>query len=366
MISLITLICMICCIFLPTLFFHSPNEEAGHSLQGSLQEQRLRASFASFTHEHRRLYLTEEEKDSRFKIFMKNMRQIEEFNGKESGVTLGANKFVDLTDDEFQKHYTRKPKTFSLRSTTYHIKAEGGSSNLKDNVDIDWVRDKQVTMPVKDQAMCGSCWTFGSTNALEGLYARTNKKLLRFSEQNMVDCCNKEHGCMTGLGCNGGLATDSFPFLKKYGVTTEAAYPYHALDMTCKEEQIKKTGGEFFKINDFGKVPEKKNTEILEKLKIGPLSISLDVPFALRFYKEGVIKGACPIKSEDWRLLDHTVTLVGAGNDATDGPYWKIMNSWGPNWGKDGYTYIKRDLTDGAIAPCGMNLDVYWVAQLNS
>lgn len=34
-----------------------------------------------------------------------------------------------------------------------------------------------------DQSVCGSCWSFGTTGAIEGAYFVKYKKLLRLSQQ---------------------------------------------------------------------------------------------------------------------------------------------------------------------------------------
>ena len=37
------------------------------------------------------------------------------------------------------------------------------------------------------------------------------------------------------------------------------------------------------------------------------------------------------------------MTLVGYGTDEKYGDYWLVRNSWGTNWGENGYIRIKRE-----------------------
>ena len=44
------------------------------------------------------------------------------------------------------------------------------------------------------------------------------------------------------------------------------------------------------------------------------------------------------------RTTNHAVVIVGYNADYVT-PYWIIRNSWGPNWGANGYLYIKWGLS---------------------
>ena len=78
-----------------------------------------------------------------------------------------------------------------------------------------------------------------------------------------------------------------------------------------------------------------------------PISIAIEADqSAFQYYKDGVFTEACGTN------LDHGVLAVGYGTmDGTD--YYRVKNSWGPSWGKDGYIYLERGVSqDGG--QCGM------------
>ena len=59
-------------------------------------------------------------------------------------------------------------------------------------------------------------------------------------------------------------------------------------------------------------------------------------------YSGGIITIACGT------IIDHAVLIIGYGTDSESNlPYWLVKNSWGTNWGEEGYFRIMRSLVDG-------------------
>ena len=65
------------------------------------------------------------------------------------------------------------------------------------NATKDWRADGSVGM-IRDQGICGSCWSFSGTFAIEASHQITNKVLEDFSEQSGADCVTTSFGCRGG------------------------------------------------------------------------------------------------------------------------------------------------------------------------
>lgn len=65
-------------------------------------------------------------------------------------------------------------------------------------------------------------------------------------------------------------------------------------------------------------------------------------------YRRGVLGPSSKCGTE----LDHALLIVGFGESAAGGAYWICKNSWGSNWGEDGY--ISRSNSTSSLGECGV------------
>jgi C1A family cysteine protease len=251
-----------------------------------------------------------------------NIARIKRHNDMNKNYKLGENEYTDedintLKDKLLAKNFHFEPV---LKQT---------SSGLEHKDRFFW--DKHVS-EVKNQGRCGSCWAFSAVGAIESMIAiKYNLSAVPLSEQNVVDCSKRNHGC------DGGLMHLAFEDIKEMGgIALEKDYPYKAGNHACKD--IKKY--DMTKDIDYTFVPSNNLPEMIHSIHQNPLCVAVDAnSFEFIFYKEGIFD--LDVKNMH---LSHAVLLTGY--DMTSPiPYWKMKNSWSKHWGEDGYMRLK--MTDG-------------------
>jgi len=155
--------------------------------------------FVKFVAEHGKSYATTEEYNFRLGVFAEKFEFIMKHNAENADDhTVGVNHFMDMTMDEYKKHFGYKKNLNNVRNVTTI------TADVAEN--IDW-RDNNAVNAVRNQGGCGSCWSFSTIAAVEGAYAKQIGTLASFSEQMLVDCDPVDQGC------NGGLMDNAFEFL---------------------------------------------------------------------------------------------------------------------------------------------------------
>lgn len=239
------------------------------------------------------------------------------------------NKFCNYSKQEFQNTFLGLNVRTKSRGPMHYEKYDPTTP-----VQIDWSSLGAVTK-VKDQGNCGSCWAFSTTGDMEGT-AFTHFGVKRnLSEQNLVDCVAADYQCQ------GGLPSDAFDYVIRNGIQQESEYKYTAKSDMCKY----KKDLQVFKIDSWVQLPENETLIASYVFKNGPVSIGINADL-MQFYSQGIITN---VTECDPTSLDHAVLIVGYG-EYKKVKYWKVKNSWGLNWGENGYFRIIRG--KGA---CGLN-----------
>nr|XP_058925994.1 cathepsin W isoform X1 [Kogia breviceps] len=160
-----------------------------------------------------------------------------------------------------------------------------------------------------------------------------------------------------GNGCKGGFVWDAFVTVLNYsGLASDKDYPFkgNSKPHRCLAKKHKKVAW----IQDFIMLQPCEQSIARYLATQGPITVTINKKL-LQQYQKGVIK-ATPTTC-DPQLVDHSVLLVGFGKSkSAEGrqaeavsswshphprysiPYWILKNSWGANWGEEGYFRLHR------------------------
>jgi C1A family cysteine protease len=281
--------------------------------------------FTAWKAQYNKLYSSSEEEAARFETFKLSIDRVQARNAKSGSATFGLTKYADMTPEEFKSTllgYIRPAE----RSDVGVLSPKG----IDVPQTLDW-RNQNMVTPVKNQEQCGSCWAFSVTENIESMYCMKNQidctTFPPLSPQEIVDCDTVDQGC------NGGDPPTAYQFIMtEGGLEDDSDYPYTAQDGTCNFQAslVKVT------ITNWQYATQNSDETTMQSNLVswGPLSICVDAE-PWQDYTSGVL-----MASDCSNQLDHCVQLVGY--DMTQStPFWIVRNSWGSDWGENGYIRLQ-------------------------
>ncbi len=212
---------------------------------------------------------------------------------------------------------------------------------------FDW-RDHGVYLNVLDQGDCGSCWAFATTAAFWSNsilnYRKGNPEVSKvgadgklesdiadapmpppmMSAQPLLNCIAKSKG-----DCGGGWHGSAFNHFVEFGAIL-SEQEYTATVNPCKQKMGTKAVTWDYVNYPVDQLPSVKQLkEAL--LEHGPLAVLIRIDEPLKAYKGGVFNERNP------GTVNHAVLMLGWDDSKKA---WLLLNSWGTQWGEDGYAWV--------------------------
>ena len=293
-----------------------------------------------------------EKHKNNYNIFENNYELIKstknDLSGGNSSFTVELNKYADLIDfnennsDDLNYKLSSTDnivKTFDFQLLFKNLLRPLNKKKKKnENIPVNWNNTEYLSQ-VKDQGQCGSCYAFSTTNVLETFMRINNFTVDRLSEQQIVDCSPNDYGCQ------GGFMHTSLDFIiDNKGLLSNEYYQYIGKKQNCTDSKIQQNivGSN---ISEYEFVIPSSVQDLKDCVTKTPIAIAVDANNVFfRFYKKGVID----VSPQKNNVLNHAVVLVGFDYDE-DGMYWIIQNSWGKDWGDNGFCKIRVQEGNGVL-----------------
>jgi hypothetical protein len=318
---------------------------AGYTSYAQMSMTDLQAVFAEFKEQYGKKYSTKKEEAMRFKNFIACMARIDERNANvvsHGGTAIhGISVFADLSLDEMKlkRGYLKdsENEVGGLKKKDAVVPKHDGTLSASNWVDLYTTTGRMTT---ENQGDCGDCWAFSSTQQIEsdalrhGLITRDQS----LSVQQVVSCDTADNGVSsdyTSYGCSGGTVTNGYNYAwNAGGLVLWSEYPYVSnagKTHSCKTSLIKQERMVVTVTNYYGVYTEQSMSDYI--LATGPLSVLVDSS-TWETYQGGVFAEDCGSN------VDHAVQIIGVD---TEKGYWIVRNSWGSQWGVNGYAYVKMN-----------------------
>ena len=303
-----------------------------------LSDNEKESLFEEFKYNFGKSYVSEEEEKLRFQHFRSFLQKVDTRNEREQnegGTAIhGVTIFSDYSEEEFSAKYLGYRPSSVAKGASRKEKTLAKVDTYKGSLKaVDW--SDVLTTEVKDQGECGSCWAFSvasqmESDAIRKGYLTTSDSL---ATQQIVSCDSTSEGYdddIANYGCDGGNTETAYEYVEKVGgLQLAKKYEYisgvteETESCDVDEDKLVITVSKYYTVDN-------EDDMIDYVLSTGPLSVCLDAS-DWSSYVEGIVSSCTSVPN-------HCVQVVGV--DTTNN-YWKVRNSWGTDWGDEGYIYLK-------------------------
>mmetsp|Transcript_116385 Transcript_116385/g.336175 ORF Transcript_116385/g.336175 Transcript_116385/m.336175 type:complete len:283 (+) Transcript_116385:100-948(+) len=213
---------------------------------------------------------------------------------------------------------------------------------------FDW-RDrdgKNWLTPVVSQGDCGSCYTISTVHMLTARHriSKRDTSLPPFSVSFPLYCSEFNQGC------DGGYGFLQSKWSEDVGLVPESCAPFSTGGGSCQALSECNLGATRFRafnhhyVGGYYGGSDEANIK-QELVENGPVVMSFEPTEDFMYYKDGVYRSGAQKIHQEWQQVDHAVLLMGYGS-AQGQNYWTMQNSWGTDWGENGYFRMARGVDE--------------------
>jgi len=189
---------------------------------------------------------------------------------------------------------------------------------------------------IKNQAKCDGCWAFSAVGIMNDRFCIVTggKVKVDLSPQYILDCA------VGASGCGGGNTDAAWRSLTLTGTPTLECIPFEGKFRSCGQDRLCGDGSakrQYYASDNFTLGSKRKMKE--ELYKNGSIQASFKLHDDFFAYKTGIYISTA---SFDVYTPEHAIRIVGWGIQ-NGVEYWIIANSFGPEWGMNGYVNFKTE-----------------------
>ncbi|XP_044005759.1 zingipain-1-like [Aphidius gifuensis] len=201
--------------------------------------------------------------------------------------------------------------------------------------------ETRIVSPIRNQGQCGSSWAVSVADVISDRLSLQMNSNITLSAQQFIDCIDEEPQCAPGN------PADAWNYATIAKLMSEERYPWTGLNDQCQvsTRQCQDENCHLNKLYSIDNVIHLSSHHIdlmYEILFKGSVQATMRVGKDFALYNSGIYK--CPKNSSS--IGYHSVRIVGWSETDDSEQYWIAANSWGTEWGENGYFKIAKGINE--------------------